>query len=79
MQEITWRLSSSGNGVRLSPPVRSPASTWMTGIRIWKAASAAAIAELVSPCTATAIGYSPAHRRVQGRLVDPGRRRTARR
>ena len=47
--EITWRFSSSGNGVRLLPPVRRPASTCMTGIRMWKAESAAAIAELVSP------------------------------
>ena len=59
MQVITWRLSSSGKGVRLSPPVRRPASTWKTGMCMWKAASAAAIAELVSPWTAMASGYSP--------------------
>ena len=38
------------------PPVRSPASTCITGIRRWKAESAAAIAELVSPWTSTAAG-----------------------
>ena len=57
--EITCRLSSSGNGVRLMPPVRRPASTWTTGIRRWKAESAAAIAELVSPWTRTAAGRRP--------------------
>ena len=54
--EITWRLSSSGNGVRFEPPVRRPASTCITGIRRWKAESAAAIAELVSPWTRTSAG-----------------------
>ena len=42
---ISSRFSSSGNGVRLLPPVRSPASTCMTGMRRWKADRAAAIAE----------------------------------
>ena len=41
------------------PPVRSPASTCITGIRRWKAESAAAIAELVSPWTSTAAGKRP--------------------
>ena len=59
MDEITCRLSSSGNGVRLRPPVRRPASTCITGIRRWKAESAAAIAELVSPWTRTAAGRRP--------------------
>ncbi len=57
--EITWRFSSSGNGVRLLPPVRRPASTCITGIRRWKAESAAAIAELVSPWTRTSAGWRP--------------------
>ena len=48
-----------GNGERLLPPVRSPASTCITGMRRWKAASAAAIAELVSPWTRTAAGQRP--------------------
>ena len=59
MQEMSWRLSSSGNGVRLLPPVRRPASRCITGMRRWKAARAAASAELVSPCTRMAIGYCP--------------------
>ncbi len=59
MQEITWRLSSSGNGERLLPPVRSPASTCITGMRRWKPASAAAIADEVSPWTSIAAGQRP--------------------
>ena len=60
IDEMSWRFSSSGNGVRLSPPVRSPASTCITGTRRWKAASAEAIAELVSPWTSTQAGALPA-------------------
>ena len=33
MREISCRFNSSGNGVRLLPPVRRPASTCITGIR----------------------------------------------
>ena len=57
--EMTRRFSSSGKGVRLSPPVRRPASTCITGIRMWKEASEAAIAELVSPWTRTVAGRRP--------------------
>ena len=57
--EMSWRLSSSGNGVRLLPPVRRPASTCITGMRRWKAESAAAMAEVVSPWTRTAAGKRP--------------------
>ena len=56
MQVISCRFNSSGNGVRVEP-VLKPASTWITGMRRWNDASAAAKAELVSPWTITAIGY----------------------
>ena len=56
MRAISLRLSSSGNGVMLPVPARSPASTCTTGMPRWKAASAAPNAELVSPCTSTAAG-----------------------
>ena len=59
MRVMTSRLSSSGNGERLLG-VRNPASTCITGMRMWNADSAAAIAELVSPCTRTAAGKRPA-------------------
>ena len=37
IREISWRFSSSGNGVSVEP-VRSPASTWPTGMRRLKEA-----------------------------------------
>ena len=44
----------------MASPVRSPASTWPTGMPRWKAASAPAIAVVVSPCTSTRSGVSAA-------------------
>ena len=60
-QSLRWsirrRLSSSGKGLCLRP-VRSPASTWATGIRSYEAASAAASALVVSPWTSTSAGFA---------------------
>ena len=55
IRAISWRFSSSGNGVSVSP-VRIPASTCPTGIRRWNDASAAASADDVSPWTSAAAG-----------------------
>ena len=55
IREITCRFSSSGKGVSVVP-VRSPASTWPTGIRRLNAASAAAAADEVSPWTSAVTG-----------------------
>ena len=59
MRAISRRLSSSGNGVMLPVPARSPASTCTTGMPRWNDASAAPNAELVSPWTRTAAGKRP--------------------
>jgi hypothetical protein len=57
MRVISWRFSSSGKGEKLWPPVRRPASTWITGMRRWDEASAAASSEVVSPWTSAATGH----------------------
>ena len=69
MRAIRRRLSSSGNGVMLPEPARSPASTCTTGMPRWNAASAAPNAELVSPCTSTAAGIAAFANIIGGRLA----------
>ena len=54
-RSTTTRFISSGNGASKRPE-RSPASTWPTGTPRWNAASAVAIAVVVSPCTSTTSG-----------------------
>ena len=52
-------IADLGERRPVAASVRSPASTCMTGMWRWKAASAAAIADVVSPCTSTAAGARP--------------------
>ena len=54
-------------------PVRRPASTCITGMRRWKAESAADIAELVSPWTSTAAGRFPRRISLAARPARRGR------
>jgi hypothetical protein len=52
---VARRFISSGNGSSRLPE-RRPASTWASGTRWWKAASAPPRVLVVSPCTTIAAG-----------------------